>query len=86
MSECAGICIILEAQWCKLIDKSLDNVPPKYRQCAENLQDLLLYFAKGLIDIVQKRMGQYKINALLQKWFTTGLMTTGLNMSTLLQR
>ena len=47
---------------------------------------LLLYFAKGLIDIVQKRMGQYKINALLQKWFTTGLMTTGLNMSTLLQR
>ena len=61
-------------------------MPPKYRQCAENLQDFTFVFAKGLIGIVQKRMGSYKINALLQKWFTTGLMATGLNMSTTLQR
>jgi len=35
-----------------------------------------LYFAKDFekkSKIVQKRMGQYKISALLQKWFTAGL-------------
>ena len=86
MFECAGICIILEAQWCKLIDKVWIVCHLNIGSVLKIYRILLLYFAKGLIDIVQKRMGPYKINALLQKWFTTGLMATGLNKSTILQR
>ena len=39
------------------IDKSLDDVLPKFRQHAKNFY---LHFAKDFAKIVQKRMGQYK--------------------------
>ena len=48
------------------IDKSLDDVLPKFRQCAKYLQDFYLTFCTSLkilckiSKIVQKRMGHYK--------------------------
>ena len=48
------------------IDKSLDDVLPKFRQCAKYLQDFyftfctLLKILHKISKIVQKRMGQYK--------------------------
>ena len=48
------------------IDKSLDDVLPKFRQRAKRLQDLYLTFCTSLkilckiSKIVQKRIGQYK--------------------------
>ena len=50
------------------IDKSLDDVLPKFRQCAKYLQGFYLTFSTLLMilhkisKIAQKRMGQYKNN------------------------
>ena len=45
------------------IDESLDNVLPKFRQCAKDFTHLLCTLLKILnkiFKIEQKRMGQYK--------------------------
>ena len=64
-----GISLILKQNNVNLqacIDKSLDDVLPKFRQCAEYLQDFYLTFCTWLKILhkisknAQKRMGQYK--------------------------
>ena len=48
------------------IDESLDNVLPKFRQCAKYFQDFtqlfctLLKILNKIFKNAQKRMGQYK--------------------------
>ena len=43
------------------IDESLDNVLPKFRQCAKYFQDFtLLKILNKIFKIAQNRMGQYK--------------------------
>ena len=44
------------------IDESVDNVLPKFRQCAKYFQDFLHFanFLNKIFKIAQKRMGQYK--------------------------
>jgi len=53
------------------IDESLDNVLPKFRQCAKDFTHLLCTLLKILnkiFKIEQKRMGQYKKCVPIQKY------------------